>query len=108
MTHNCAAGAKKVYAVEATDMAKSAKRLVAAQGLEGTIEVIQVCGVGPGGQGAVLFVVLLHPGPAPGRPKGSGWRSSDAGRLKLKAQQQQQAETGLPALMPFGLLAGRD
>ncbi|KAL4445413.1 hypothetical protein ABPG77_011238 [Micractinium sp. CCAP 211/92] len=35
------AGAKKVYAVEATDMAKLAKRLVAAQGLEGTVEVIQ-------------------------------------------------------------------
>ncbi|KAI3428836.1 hypothetical protein D9Q98_007653 [Chlorella vulgaris] len=35
------AGARKVYAVEATDMAKSAKRLVAAQGLEGSIEVIQ-------------------------------------------------------------------
>ena len=35
------AGAKKVYAVEATDMAKFAKRLVAAQGLEGVVEVIQ-------------------------------------------------------------------
>ncbi|EFN58096.1 hypothetical protein CHLNCDRAFT_142415 [Chlorella variabilis] len=35
------AGAKKVYAVEATDMAKFAKRLVAAQGLEATVEVIQ-------------------------------------------------------------------
>jgi len=35
------AGARKVYAVEATDMAKFAKRLVAAQGLEGTVEVIQ-------------------------------------------------------------------
>ena len=34
-------GAKKVYAVEATDMAKLAKRLVAAQGLEGVVEVIQ-------------------------------------------------------------------
>jgi protein arginine N-methyltransferase 1 len=30
-----------VYAVEATDMAKFAQRLVAAQGLEGTVEVIQ-------------------------------------------------------------------
>lgn len=36
-----AAGARKVYAVEATDMAKFAKRLVTAQGLEGTVEVIQ-------------------------------------------------------------------
>ena len=35
------AGARKVYAVEATDMAKFAKRLVAAQGLEGVVEVIQ-------------------------------------------------------------------
>ncbi len=35
------AGAKKVYAVEATDMAKYAKRLTEAQGYEGTIEVIQ-------------------------------------------------------------------
>jgi hypothetical protein len=35
------AGARKVYAVEATDMAKFAKRLVSAQGLDGTIEVIQ-------------------------------------------------------------------
>lgn len=34
-------GARKVYAVEATDMAKFAQRLVAAQGLEGTVEVIQ-------------------------------------------------------------------
>ncbi|KAL6777065.1 PRMT10 [Auxenochlorella protothecoides x Auxenochlorella symbiontica] len=35
------AGARKVYAVEATDMAKHARRLVAAQGLAGTVEVIQ-------------------------------------------------------------------
>lgn len=35
------AGARKVYAVEATDMAKSAKRLVVAQGLGDVIEVIQ-------------------------------------------------------------------
>ena len=35
------AGARKVYAVEATNMAKSAKRMVDAQGLEDTIEVIQ-------------------------------------------------------------------
>ncbi|PRW56855.1 arginine N-methyltransferase [Chlorella sorokiniana] len=35
------AGARKVYAVEATDMAKFAKRLVTAQGLDGTVEVIQ-------------------------------------------------------------------
>ena len=34
-------GARKVYAVEATDMAKFAKRLIAAQGYENTIEVIQ-------------------------------------------------------------------
>ena len=36
-----AAGAKKVYAVEATDMAQFAKKLVAAQGLDGVVEVIQ-------------------------------------------------------------------
>ena len=35
------AGARKVYAVEATDMAKFAKRLVTAQGLDGVVEVIQ-------------------------------------------------------------------
>ena len=35
------AGARKVYAVEATSMAAVAKRLVAAQGLEGVVEVIQ-------------------------------------------------------------------
>jgi protein arginine N-methyltransferase 1 len=35
------AGAKKVYAVEATSMAISAKRMVEAQGLEDVIEVIQ-------------------------------------------------------------------
>lgn len=35
------AGARKVYAVEATDMAKFAKRLIARQGYEGKIEVIQ-------------------------------------------------------------------
>ena len=35
------AGARKVYAVEATSMAQAAKRLVAAQGLEDQIEVIQ-------------------------------------------------------------------
>ncbi|KAG7672538.1 hypothetical protein Ndes2526B_g08945 [Nannochloris sp. 'desiccata'] len=35
------AGAKKVYAVEATSMAINAKRMVEAQGLEGVIEVIQ-------------------------------------------------------------------
>eukprot|EP00887_Chlorella_sp_A99_P001900 scaffold18.g1900.t1 len=35
------AGARKVYAVEATSMAKFAKRMVAAQGLEGVVEVIQ-------------------------------------------------------------------
>ena len=36
-------GARKVYAVEATSMAQNAKKLVAAQGLEGVVEVIQVC-----------------------------------------------------------------
>lgn len=35
------AGARKVYAVEATSMAQFAKRLVAAQGLDSVIEVIQ-------------------------------------------------------------------
>lgn len=35
------AGARKVYAVEATDMAKHARRLVAAQGLQDRIEVVQ-------------------------------------------------------------------
>ena len=35
------AGARKVYAVEATSMAQFAKRMVEAQGLEGVVEVIQ-------------------------------------------------------------------
>lgn len=35
------AGARKVYAVEATSMAQFAKRLVTAQGLDGVVEVIQ-------------------------------------------------------------------
>jgi len=35
------AGARKVYAVEATSMAQAAKRLVTAQGLDGVVEVIQ-------------------------------------------------------------------
>eukprot|EP00889_Picochlorum_renovo_P001333 jgi/Picre1/28363/NNA_003769.t1 len=37
----CKGGARRVYAVEATDMAKFAKRIVHAQGFGDTIEVIQ-------------------------------------------------------------------